>query len=215
MTAKKIVEVVDKPVETKNKLLNAEITEQQASELKNIELPPEFKGKKLYCRVWNEKGTRTLARPKKIPYGMPYFTTKIGGKNRFFKVNYYTDGMIQNIEGKMYYNIAFDNTVGGFALRNHEFPEDMASDEVYTAFVDNGLQMYVKKGGLPMIYFAIAMIVALVCVIAVLATVPAGLGAQENVKVLDAQVTALKGENLALRAENQILKSTQQNGDTQ
>lgn len=153
------------------------------------------------CRLWNEKGTRTIAKPKKIPYGMPYFTSKIGGKQRYFKVNYYTEGMIKNIDGKMYYDTAFDNSVGGFALRNYEFPEDMDSEEAYTIFKNNAVNMYVKKGGIPMLYLLVAMGLAFACIIAVIATVPAGLKASEQVKDLDNQVTSLRQQNAVLQQQ--------------
>lgn len=182
----------------KSKKDSIEITPEQAKVLDNIPLPPEFKKRKLICRIWNEKCNRTLRKPVVIPYGKPYFSAKIGTKDRFFKVNYDLEGMIKYDNGKLYYDTVFDNVVGGVALRNYEFPEDMDSEEAYTTIKNNAVNMYVKKGGIPLLYLMVAMLAVIVMAIAIVATVPAGLGAQEQVKDLDAQVTQLKKDNAIL-----------------
>lgn len=180
-----------------------ELTPEQARYLETIPVPEEYKKKTLHCRMWNEKGNRTIGKPKKITYGKPYFTMKIAGRDRYFKVIYNIEGMIKNIEGKLYYDTTYDNSLGALALRNVEFPEDMLSEEAYTVFINNAVNMYVKKGGIPLLYLLIAMIMVVVMAIAIVATVPAGLGAQDQVKELDKQVTALKGQNLALQSQLQ------------
>lgn len=191
----------------KKQLQNVELTPEQIQIMENIPIPEEFKNKKLFCRIWNEDGTRTLRKPVKIPYGRMFFTAKIGGKNRYFKVNYITKGFIKNIDGKMYYDIAFDNSLGAFALGNIEFPEDMDSEEAYTVFKDNAVNMYVKKGGIPLMYLLFAMIAVIVMAIAIVATVPSALTAQEQVKDLDAQVTSLKQNNAILTQQNAQLQA--------
>lgn len=180
-----------------------ELTEEQAKFLSEIPIPEEYKKKKLYCRMWNEKGTRTIGKPKKVTYGTPFFTTRIGGRQRYFKIIYNTEGMIKLIDGKFYYDTTYDNTLGGLALRNIEFPEDMMSEEAYTTFVNNGVNMYVKKGGIPLLYLMVAMGMVLVMAIAIIATVPAGMQAQEQVKQLDTQITALKQRNIVLEQQVQ------------
>lgn len=187
---------------------NVELSQEQIAILENIPIPPEYRGKKLKCRIWNEDGTRTIRRPVTIPYGKPYFTCKIGTKSRFFKVNYMTKGMIKNIDGRLYYDIAFHNSLGALALGNIEFPEDMDSAEAYTVFQDNAVNMYVKKGGIPQIYLLVAMAVAGICMIGVIATVPSALTAQEQVKDLDTQVTTLKQENAVIK--QQLAQAQQQ-----
>lgn len=185
----------------KNKNDNVELTTEQVKILEAIPVPPEYKGKKLHCRIWNEEGTRTIRRPVTIPYGKPYFTCKVGTKDRFFKVNYSTKGLIKVIDGKMYYDIAFDNSLGALALGNVEFPEDMDSEEAFTVFKNNAVQMYVKKGGIPLLYLLFAMIAVTAMAFAIIATVPAGLQAQDNVKFLDSQVTQLKKDNAILQQQ--------------
>lgn len=185
----------------KNPNENIELTPEQVKIMENIPIPPEFKNKRLYCRVWNEDGTRTLRKAVKAKYGQPFFTAKIGGLSRYFKINYETKGFIKVIDGKMFYDCAFDNTVGAFALGNREFPEDMDSAEAFTVFKDNAVNMYVKKGGIPLLYLLFAMVAVIVMAIAIVATVPAGLSAQENVKDLDAQVTTLKQEKAVLQQQ--------------
>lgn len=180
---------------------NIELTEEQIKILAEIPIPTEYKNKKLYCRVWNEDGTRTLRKRIKIPYGKPYFSCKIGGKDRFFKINYETRGLIKVIDGRMYYDTAFDNALGAFALGNIEYPEDMDSAEAYTTFKDNAVQMYVKKGGIPLLYLMIAMGMVMIMAIAIIATVPSGLSASEQVKDLDAQVTELRQQNAVLQQQ--------------
>ena len=193
-----------------SKTENVELSQEQIAILENIPIPPEYKGRKLKCRIWNEDGTRTIRRPVTIPYGKPYFTCKIGTKSRFFKVNYMTKGMIKNIDGKLYYDIAFHNSLGALALGNIEFPEDMDSAEAYTVFQDNAVNMYVKKGGIPLLYLLIAMGMVLVMAMAIIATVPAGLQASDNVKDLDAQVTQLKKDNAVL--QQQLSQAAQTGG---
>lgn len=192
----------------KESLDNVELTAEQVKILEHIPVPPEYKKKKLICRIWNEEGTRTIRKPIKITYGKPYFTCKVGTKDRFFRVNYSTKGIIKIIDGKMYYDIAFDNTLGGIALGNVEFPEDMDSEEAYTVFKNNAVNMYVKKGGIPLMYLLVAMIAVTVMAFAIIATVPAGLQAQENVKFLDEQVTQLKKDNAIL--QQQLTQAQQQ-----
>ncbi len=176
-----------------------EITEEQAKYLSEIPIPDEFKKKVLYCRIWNENGTKTIGKSKKITYGTPYFTMKVAGRKRFFKINYSVQGMIKNIDGKLYYDTTYDNTLGALALRNVEFPEDMMSEEAYTSFVNNAVNMYVKKGGIPLTYLLIAMAMVLVMGVAIIATVPSGMNAQKQVEELDKQVTVLKQQNAVLQ----------------
>ena len=115
---------------------------------------PEHKGKHLYVRVWGgSRGERNdltqphlVAKPKKIPYGQPSVSMKIGGKERLYKINYQTDGMIKQEGKRLYYDTHFLNQVGG--LRWYEFPEDLDAEEAYTVFKNNGVEMYVKKGGI-------------------------------------------------------------------
>src|SRR5688572_25843469 len=176
----------EEPEKSNGKDDGIELTPSQVKIMESIPIPPEFKGKKLTCRIWDKDGLRTLRKGIKIPYGKPYFNCKIGSKDRFFKVNY-NNGFIKVIDGKMYYDTAFDNTLGAFALRNIEFPEDMDSEEAFTVFKNNAVNMYVKKGGIPLLYLLICMIMVTVMAFAIIATVPAGLQAQENVKDLDNQ----------------------------
>src|SRR2546426_2872646 len=185
----------------KKRLLNTEISKEESQTLSNIPIPLEYKNRKLYCRIWDETGTRTLVKPKKVPYGIPFFSAKVGGRDRYFKINYNTRGMIKSIDGRMFYDTAFDNATGGYALRNYEFPEDIDSEEAYTIFKNNAVNMYVKKGGIPMIYLMVAMGIALVAMIMIIAVVPAGLQAQDQVKELDKQVTVLKAQNQVLQKQ--------------
>jgi len=160
ITDKSNSKIEQSPALDKKKLLNTEISESESKAMSNVPIPEDYKGYKLFCRVWNETGTRTLGKPKKVPYGMPFFSAKVGGKMRYFKINYYTLGMIKNINGRMFYDTVFDNSTGGSALRNYEFPEDMNSEEAFTIFKNNAVNMYVKKGGIsPMVlYICIAII---------------------------------------------------------
>jgi len=171
-------------------------------------IPPELKGKKLYCRVWSdtgENGTPQVLARKTLKYGTPEFHVKIGGKDRVYKINYISRGIIKQDSKKLIYDVHFLNTVGGLSF--HEFPEDMDSEEAYTVFKNNAVNMYVKKGGIPMWYLLIAMGVALVGFIAIIAVVPSALQAQDEVKQLDALVTQLKGQNAVLQAQNEQLRS--------
>src|SRR5574341_214589 len=162
-------------------------------------LEPSFKGKKLICRVWdNPKDPYCMAK-KKVTYGSPYFKAKIGGKDRLYKINYNTEGCIKQDGKQLIYDTTFKNTTG--ALRFFEYPEDMDSEEAYTALENNAVNMYVKKGGIPMWYLLIAFAVAGVGFVALIAIVPSALQAQDEVKQLDLQVTQLKKDNAVLSAQ--------------
>lgn len=157
-------------------------------------------GKKLICRVWNNEHDDVLAK-KTIKYGAPYFNAKIGGRDRKYKVNYDTKGCIKK-DGKVHiYDIVFDNTVG--ALRFHSFSkhEVMDSDEAYQVYENNAVKMYVSKGGIPLIYLAIAMIAVVAMAFAIIMTVPNGLNASEKVDELDKQVTQLRQQNAVLQQQ--------------
>lgn len=165
-------------------------------------------GKKLVCNVWSDTGVKStptrLAR-KTVKYGAPHFIVKIGGQQRFFKINYETKGMIKQAGKQLVYDTHFSNTVGGLSF--YEFPEAMDSDQAYTVFRNNAVDMYVKKGGIPFLWLILAMAVALVAMVAMMATVPSALSANDQVKELDAQVTALKNTNQALEHENNTLRA--------
>lgn len=157
-------------------------------------------GKKIICRVWNEEHDDVLAKTE-VKYGAPYFNVKIGGRDRKYKVNYNMKGCVKQ-DGKLFlYDTVFDNTVG--ALKFHSFSkhEVMDSDEAYQVFENNAVKMYVSKGGIPLIYLAIAMIAVVAMAIAMIATVPSGLQANENVKFLDQQITQLRQQNAILQQE--------------
>jgi len=171
---------------------------------------PELQKHKLICRIWNEDGTRTIAKPVVIPYGQPTFTKKIGKKDRLFKVNYYDEGMIKVIDGKMYYDTTFDNAVGGLSFK--EYPEDAESSEIYTIFNNNAVKMYVQKGGIPLIYLMVAMGMAMCAFIAIIVVIPDGLHAKDQVKDLDNQITALRANNAGLQQEINRLTGLLSNG---
>lgn len=148
---------------------------------------PELKGKFLWVRVWG--GSRSqikndgdngnsviiphphlLAKPKKIPYGKPEVVFKIGGKERLYRINYNTEGMIKQEGKRLYYDTYFNNTVGG--LRLYEYPEDMDAEETYTAFKNNGVRMYVEKGGIKMIVLIIVAIFGMVGLVGLVIMAP-------------------------------------------
>lgn len=158
-------------------------------------------GKKLLCRVWSDTGENTTPQvlaKKKITYGQPTFAVKIGSKKRYFKVNYTTKGVIKQDGKLLIFDTHFSNTIG--ALSFYEFPEAIDSDIAYTVARDNAVDMYVKKGGIPMLYLLIAMAVAMVAFIAIIVVLPPALQAQEQLKELDKQVSVLKQENANLRS---------------
>lgn len=175
-----------------------------------VPIPPEYKNKRLICRVWDEKGIRTISKAKKITYGQPFFNVKIGKKDRLFKVNYNTEGMIKVIDGKMYYDTTFDNSVGGLSF--HEFPEDMDSEEAYTIFKNNAINLYVKKGGIPPMVLYICLAVAFVSMIGIIVTVPSALDASSQKDELDKLATVLKQENAVLKQQVASLQSSVNNG---
>lgn len=190
--------------ENKSEIVTSELdlTRKKKEEEESI-IPEDLKGRKLYCRIWSDTGKNgtphTLGKIKKIKYGQPFFNAKIGGKDRMYKINYRTKGLIKQEGKKLFYDVHFLNTVG--ALSFYEFPEDMDSEEAYTTFKNNAVNMYVKKGGIPPLVLYICLAIALVAMIALIAIVPSAFSAQESVKGLDAQVTALKAENQLLRSQ--------------
>lgn len=164
-------------------------------------LPPEYKGKKILCKVWSDIGENSnphMVGKKEVKYGTPTFNIKIGGKDRLYKINYRQRGYIKREGKRLIYDTHFLNTVGG--LSYHEYPEDMDSEETYTVFKNNAVNMYVKKGGIPQWYLLIAMAIAGIALIALMVTVPPAMQAQEEVKFLDQQITALKAENQRLQS---------------
>lgn len=162
-------------------------------------------GKTILCQVWNDKLDNVLAR-KKVKYGTPYFNVKIGGRTRRYKINYDTDGVIKQ-NGKLWvYDTDFSNTIGAMKFSSFSEHEVLDSDEAYQVFENNGVKMYVSKGGIPLLYLAICMIAVVAMAFAIIATVPSGLSASEQRDELDKQITAL-------RQENAVLKSRLQDGD--
>lgn len=165
-------------------------------------------GQKLLCRVWSDTGensTPVRLAKKTIKYGAPNFSVKVAGKDRFFKINYEEKGLIKQDGKQLVYDTHFNNTVGGLSF--HEFPEAMDSDQAYTVFRNNAVDMYVKKGGIPFLWLVLALGVAMVAMIVMVLTVPSALQAGEQMKELDEQVTALKNTNQALQDENNSLRS--------
>ena len=149
----------------KNAITNS--TEQSEKELLAKEKwtqPPELKSKKITVRAWSSQhGTPHVVGKKTIKYGQPLTVIKIGGKERVYRINYREHGMIKQ-EGKfLYYDTSFLNTVGGLSF--HEYPEDMESSETYEAFLHNGVDMYVKKGGISL---KVLIIVAIIGAIGVM-----------------------------------------------
>lgn len=162
--------------------------------------PAEFKGRKIICRVWSDTGennTPMVLAKKKIKYGQPDFSVKIGGKSRMYRMNYRTKGLIKQ-EGKiLYYDTHFANAVGGLAF--YEFKEDIDSEEAYTVFKNNAVNMYVKKGGIPAVLLYIAFIGMIILAVALAYVSPTAIAMQQNTEELDAQVTILKQQNAILQ----------------
>jgi len=129
-----------------------------------LPIPPEYKNKKLIVKIWSdtgENGTPQVLFKRTVKYGTPFVTAKIAGKDRLFKINYRTKGVIKQDGKKLYTDIHFLNAVGSLAF--YEFKEDMDSEEAYTIFKNNAVNMYVKKGGIsPMtLYICIGAICAM------------------------------------------------------
>lgn len=162
-------------------------------------------GKKILCRVWNREMTEVLAR-RIVKYGTPYFNVKIGDTKRKFKINYDVEATIKR-DGKVYtYDTNFDNTIGAMRFYSYSEHEVIASDEAYTVFEDNAVKMYVAKGGIPMLYLLIAMIMTGAMAFAIILTVPDGLQAQEQRDLLDAELTKAK-QDIAIK--NQQIQQLQ------
>lgn len=159
------------------------------------------KNRKLICRVWASPDEPFSLAKKTVKYGTPSFHVKIGGKDRLYKINYTADGCIKQEGKKLYYDTSFSNTTG--ALRFFEFPEDMDSEEAYTALENNAVNMYVKKGGIPLMYLMVAMLAVVAMAFALIFIVPPSLQAQEQVKELDAKITTLTKDNTILRQQLQ------------
>lgn len=176
-----------------------------SNEDNEVVLPSELRNKKLVCRLWSDTGENSmpsvLAR-RKVRYGQPTFNAKIGGKDRFYKINYKKAGAIKQEGKQLYYDTHFLNTVGALSFNEHD--EDVDSEEAYTVFKNNAVNMYVKKGGIPpmLLYIAFAMVMVLVVVIAYIA--PSFVSATQSMEELDKQVTALKQQNAILQQQNTV-----------
>lgn len=179
----------------------------------DLVIPSELKNKKIICRVWSDTGannTPVVLSKRKIKYGQPTFNARIGGKDRLYKVNYRTKGLIKQ-EGKlMYYDTHFLNSVGGLAF--HEFQEDIDSEEAYTVFKNNAVNMYVKKGGIPAILLYITFIAMIILAVSLAYVSPTTIGQQSTIEQLDAQVTTLKQQNALLQQQVTILSGGSQIG---
>lgn len=160
----------------------------------------QIKGKKILCRVWNNQHDKVLAK-KTIKFGAPYFNVKIGGRDRKFKVNYQMQGCIKEDNKVFLYDTEFDNTVGGMKFHSFSEHEIMNSDESYQVFENNAVKMYVSKGGIPLLYLAIAMIAVVAMAFAIIATVPSGMSASQQRDELDEQITLLRQENAVLKQQ--------------
>ena len=173
-----------------------------AQEEPEIIIPPEFQNKKLICRVWSntgEQSTPNLLGKKKVKYGVPEFSIKIGGKMRLFRIIYKIKGVIKQ-EGKhLYYDTVFNNTTGALAF--YEFPEDMDSEESYTVFKNNAVNMYVKKGGIPAILLYISFLAVIILAVALAYVSPYVASSQQTIEQLDSQITQLKQNNAILQQQ--------------
>lgn len=165
-------------------------------------IPPEFKGRKIICRIWSDNGknaTPMVLAKKKIKYGQPDFSVKIGGKMRMYKMNYRTKGLIKQDGKFLYYDIHFSNALGGLVF--YEFNEDVDSEEAYTVFKNNAVNMYVKKGGIPAILLYVSFIALIIMAVALAYVSPTTINMQTQVKELDTQITTLKQQNAILQQQ--------------
>lgn len=116
-------------------------------------------GKKLRVKVWSNNGENETPRvltTLKTKYGQPAVTWRAKGGKRMYQIDYEHKGAIKQ-EGKtLVYDTVFDNAVG--ALTFYEHDEDIDSGQAYTMFLNSAVNMYVKKGGIPLLYLIIAMI---------------------------------------------------------
>lgn len=169
----------------------------QSEEEKFIQFP-EHKGKKLLIKVWSsDKVNPHVIAKKKIPYGQPYTNIRFAGKDHRYKINYQSEGMIKQ-EGKEFiYDTHFDNTVGGLAF--HEYPEEMDSSEVYDTHINNGVDLYVKKGGIRPILLYICIGIIGVAMIGLIYFAQYALGLQSNNDINQKNLISLSAKIDTLR----------------
>jgi hypothetical protein len=175
-----------------------------ADKIKEAEFvqPPEYHGKKLIVKAWSgDLDNPSVLQRRTIKYGQPSVTMRIAGKDRLYKINYLDKGLIKQDGKNLVYDTHFLNTVGG--MRFHEYPEDIDSEEAYTVFKNNGVDMYVKKGGISQRIFLLllAMVSIGMVVSAVLAIYTINAQAQSAVDAKN--LISLSGKISALEAQVQ------------
>lgn len=116
-------------------------------------------GKKLKVKIWSNNGeheTPRVLHTAKTKYGQPHVTWRAKGGKRMYQIDYEHKGAIKQDGKSLIYDTVFDNAVG--ALTFYEHDEDIDSGQAYTMFLNSAVNMYVKKGGIPLIYLIVAMI---------------------------------------------------------
>lgn len=163
-------------------------------------IQPIIKGKKITVKIWsNDAISPNKLYEKEIPYGQPYLDVRFGKDDRRYKINYRTKGMIMQEGKKHIYNTSFNNHVGGLSF--HEYPEEMDSSEVYDTHVNNGVDMYVKKGGIRPILLYICIGIIAVAMIGLIYFAQYALGLQSNNDINQKNLIGLSNKIDTLREQ--------------
>lgn len=164
---------------------------------------------KIEVRLWSTrdgKGRDKIVKKKKIPFGKKYVSFKPTRKSetRFYQINY-----DELKEDKKFYIYDTDvlNSLGALAF--HKYPERVDSVNSQKMLVDTAVDMYVKKGGIPLWYLLIAMIGIIVLAVAVLVVVQYYLPFESAYNDALRQ-NAIKDTTIRnLQADLQVLRSNQ------
>jgi len=123
-----------------------------------------FTKRKILCQVWATLNGRDtmIIKPKKVKYGSKYFKVKIAGKMHRFKIIYDSKvGAMKQGNRYFVYDVHFNNALG--ALSFHEYTEKVDSRHADTMAVDDAVNFFINKGGMPFWWLLIAILGMVVC----------------------------------------------------
>ena len=161
-----------------------------------------FKSNRIICRAWllGENGSRDklIDKPKKVKVGKTFF---VAGGKRYF-INY-----DELREGKKHYEYDTNalNAVGSLSWHDTEKNNPVSPTQADLMLKDGMVKTFMGKGGIPVMYLLVAMIVVSIALAGVMYCV-------SQLQTLQAQLTNQIAQNTALKTENQALKTQIQTG---